>query len=378
METYLVGGAVRDELLGLEVKERDWVITGVTSAYFRGRKFIQVGKKFPVFLHPETKEEYALARKEYKVGEGYHGFRFDTDIKVTIEQDLQRRDLTINSIARAKDGTLIDPYKGLNDLQNKIIRHTSSAFIEDPLRVLRVARFAAYLYHLGFSIDPATMQLLKRIVVSEELQTISPERIWLETKKALVTQSPLVYFEVLDQCGALEQLMPQFAAPKWRPFRAKLLADDQGTLSDVANLIASAFLGDASAAQKFCKHFALSNKITENVFLAVTHFSAVQQICRVQRSGVLPAQPFLQFLQQIDYRRRFERARVLIKTIQTLLWVHSDTTVAIEQALQVVYEMSEQIDLRALSRQYRSREIQKQFQIQVLRTMLDSAFFFDS
>ncbi|MFQ3304104.1 MAG: tRNA nucleotidyltransferase (CCA-adding enzyme) [Candidatus Paceibacteria bacterium] len=210
-KTYLVGGAVRDYLLGLTVHERDYVVVGSTPEALVALGYTQVGKDFPVFLHPTSKEEYALARTERKSGQGYKGFQVHATPDVTLEDDLLRRDLTINAIAQASDGQFIDPYGGQRDIQAKLIRHVSEAFSEDPLRVLRAARFAAHLNHLGFSIATETKALLVTITHSGELATLAKERIWQETHKALHSQSPWVYFEVLEACGALQELMPSVA-----------------------------------------------------------------------------------------------------------------------------------------------------------------------
>ena len=209
MKTYLVGGAVRDKLLGYPFTERDWVVVGASPEELLTQGFQQVGSDFPVFLHPETKEEYALARTERKSGVGYKGFQFYTDPSVTLEQDLSRRDLTINAIAEDSDGNLIDPYKGQQDLNDKILRHVSDAFAEDPLRVLRVARFAARYQHLGFNIAEETMALMSQISASGELEYLTPERIWVETEKALKERSPRTYIETLRQCHALKALFPE-------------------------------------------------------------------------------------------------------------------------------------------------------------------------
>lgn len=209
--TYLVGGAVRDTLLGLAIHERDYVVVGSTPKALLALGYTQVGKDFPVFLHPQSKEEYALARTERKAGQGYTGFQVHATSQVTLEEDLLRRDLTINAIAQAPDGQLIDPHGGEQDIQAKLLRHVSQAFSEDPLRVLRTARFAAHLHHLGFSIASQTKALLVDITRSGELTTLAKERMWQETHKALNSKSPWVYFEVLEACGALQVLMPTLA-----------------------------------------------------------------------------------------------------------------------------------------------------------------------
>ncbi len=211
---YLVGGAVRDRLLNLPVTERDWVIVGATPDLLLSQGYQQVGKDFPVFLHPKTKEEYALARTERKSGKGYTGFICDFDKNITLEQDLIRRDLTINAIAMDDQGEFIDPYHGLDDIHQKVLRHISLAFREDPLRVLRVARFAARYHHLGFQIAPETLSLMQEITHSGEIACLTAERIWKETEKALSTQSPQVYFERLADCSALAILFPKLVLTK--------------------------------------------------------------------------------------------------------------------------------------------------------------------
>lgn len=224
MKIYLVGGAVRDALLNLPVTERDWVVVGATPAQLLALGYQQVGKDFPVFLHPVNHEEYALARTERKSGNGYTGFVCHAAPDVTLEEDLLRRDLTINAIARAEDGTLIDPFLGQYDLQQRILRHVSPAFQEDPLRVLRVARFAARFAHLGFQIAEETLALMQHMTRTGELAYLTPERVWKETEKALASRSPHVYFQVLRDCGALAVLFPEIdnlygvpAPAQWHP-----------------------------------------------------------------------------------------------------------------------------------------------------------------
>lgn len=209
MKTYLVGGAVRDRLLGLPVRERDWVVTGATPEDMTRRGFRPVGREFPVFLHPETGEEYALARTERKSGRGYHGFVFHAAPDVPLEADLRRRDLTINAIAEAEDGSLIDPFGGRADLDRRLLRHVSPAFVEDPLRVLRVARFAARFAGLGFRVAGETLALMRELSASGELEQLTPERVFEETRKALASDAPQVFFRVLRDCGALAVLFPE-------------------------------------------------------------------------------------------------------------------------------------------------------------------------
>ena len=206
MRIYQVGGAVRDELLGVAVKDRDWVVVGASPEQMTELGYREVGRDFPVFIHPDTGEEYALARTERKTGPGYRGFVFNASEQVTLEQDLQRRDLTINAIAKDEDDNLIDPFDGRGDLERRLIRHVSAAFVEDPLRVLRTARFAA---QFGFTIAAETRALLQEISATHELETLAPERVWTETEKALQTAQPARFFETLRECGALARLFPE-------------------------------------------------------------------------------------------------------------------------------------------------------------------------
>jgi tRNA nucleotidyltransferase (CCA-adding enzyme) len=221
MNTYLVGGAVRDELLEYPVCERDWVVVGSTPEEMIAAGFTQVGKDFPVFLHPVSKDEYALARTERKRGHGYTGFTVHCAPDITLEEDLRRRDLTINAMAKMPDGELVDPYGGLADLNARVLRHVSDAFLEDPLRVLRTARFAARYAHLGFTVALETLSLMRDIVMQDELAHLPAERIWVEMERALGERSPAVFIEVLRDCGALEALLPEVAALFGVPQRAE-------------------------------------------------------------------------------------------------------------------------------------------------------------
>ena len=221
---YLVGGAVRDRLLGRAVGERDWVVVGATPAELTAQGYTAVGKDFPVFLHPQSKEEYALARQERKVAPGYHGFTTVFSPDVTLAEDLKRRDLTINAMAEDASGHIVDPYGGQRDLAARLLRHVSDAFVEDPVRVLRVARFAARLNDAGFRIAPETEALMARMTGSGEIAALTPERVWRETARALLEPHPEVFFEILLKCGALGVLMPELAAlhgvpqpAKWHP-----------------------------------------------------------------------------------------------------------------------------------------------------------------
>lgn len=224
MEIYLVGGAIRDRLLGLPIKEKDYVVVGTTPEQMLKKGFRLVGKDFPVFLHPDTHEEYALARTERKIGRGYKGFMCYAAPDVTLEDDLKRRDLTINAIAQTIEGKIIDPYHGQEDLAKKILRHVSPAFVEDPVRILRVARFMARLAPLGFSIAAETMILMQTMVRQGEVDALVPERVWQEFQRALTEPAPQEFIKTLRQCGALKILFPEIDQlfgvpnpPKWHP-----------------------------------------------------------------------------------------------------------------------------------------------------------------
>ncbi|USD32967.1 MULTISPECIES: multifunctional CCA addition/repair protein [Vibrio] len=224
MQIFLVGGAVRDKLLNIEVYDQDWVVVGASPQELLAQGFIAVGKDFPVFLHPKTKQEYALARTERKTGSGYKGFDCYFAPDVTLEEDLYRRDLTINAMAENEQGLIVDPYGGQQDLNDRILRHVSDAFTEDPLRVLRIARFAAKLHYLGFTIAADTQKLMTQIVESGELEHLTAERVWQEWQKSLSTQDPQVFLSVLRDCGALKIVLPEldrlFGVPQpeqWHP-----------------------------------------------------------------------------------------------------------------------------------------------------------------
>lgn len=256
LEVYLVGGAVRDRLLGLSVHERDYVVVGASADDLLRRGFQQVGRDFPVFLHPRTKDEYALARTERKTAPGYRGFSVHAEPSVTLEQDLRRRDLTINALAEDASGAIIDPYGGLADLDRRVLRHVSAAFTEDPVRILRVARFAARLDPLGFRVAPETMELMSAMVAAGEVDALVPERVWQEMSKGLMEQRPSIFFEVLRRCGALERLLPEldrlWGVPQpahWHPeidtgVHAMLVLDMSARLSDALEVRFAALCHD--------------------------------------------------------------------------------------------------------------------------------------
>ena len=260
MEIYLVGGAVRDEQLGLVVKERDWCVVGATPDDLLSEGFRRVGKDFPVFLHPETNEEYALARTERKTAAGYHGFEFHTSPDVTLEDDLSRRDLTINAMARDGDGNLIDPFDGVSDLEHRLLRHVSDAFSEDPVRILRAAKFKARFASLGFKLADETLALMREMVSSGEADALQPERVWQETEAALAGPDPHIYFQVLRDCGALAVVFPEVDAlfgvpqpPEWHPeidsgLHTMMVLEQAARLSDEIDVRFAALVHDLGKA----------------------------------------------------------------------------------------------------------------------------------
>lgn len=260
MKFYLVGGAVRDEQLGLPVQERDWCVVGATPDELEKLGYKAVGKDFPVFLHPETGEEYALARTERKTAAGYHGFAFNTSPDVTIEDDLKRRDLTINAMARDADGKLVDPCNGLADIESRTLRHVSDAFAEDPVRILRIAKFAARFKSMGFQVADATMRLMQDMVEAGEAGALVPERVWKETEAALAGPDPRVYFETLRACGALAVVFPEidalFGVPqpeKWHPeidcgIHSLMVLEQAALISDAADVRFAALVHDLGKA----------------------------------------------------------------------------------------------------------------------------------
>lgn len=295
-KVYLVGGAVRDKILGLPHKEADYVVVGATPEAMTHEGFTPVGKDFPVFLHPETSEEYALARTERKTSRGHQGFNFYTDPKITLEEDLKRRDLTINAIAEDTDGKLIDPYHGQKDLKAKVLRHVSDAFSEDPLRIFRLARFRAYLGRFDFSIAPETLQLMKTMIKDGAIDELSDERIWQELEKTLKTTHPELFFITLQEVDALKNLLPKLtdqglAALK----RAKKNVDDQ--------VISFAALSFEGPYLKKCP-----NNFADLQNLVATHYQNFNQFKK------LSVDEKLNLLHSLDFLRRPERSENFLAT----------------------------------------------------------------
>lgn len=335
MDIYLVGGAVRDKLLDYPFSERDWVVVGATPEQLLDQGFQPVGKDFPVFLHPKTKEEYALARTERKSGKGYTGFSCYSSPDVTLEEDLIRRDLTINAMAEDAQGNIIDPYHGRDDLKKKILRHVSLAFTEDPLRVIRVARFAARYAHLGFTVASHTLQLMKTITRGGELHTIAAERIWRELERAIMEQAPQQFFKTLSACNALDELMPELV-----PFAET--CSTALTRSAEANQSAAVRFGllfaglDKTATDNLCMRIKAPNEFRALAFLVSQHAATC--------SSALPdAESILTLLESLDCLRRPQR---LLDFTACCQYLFPDSP-ATEQLLQA-NECCKQVDVAAI------------------------------
>jgi len=283
MHIYLVGGAVRDKLLGRPVTDRDWVVVGATPEDMLAAGYRPVGKDFPVFLHGQTKEEYALARTERKTGRGYHGFAFHADPSVTVEQDLERRDLTINAIAQREDGTLVDPFGGVRDIETRTLRHVSAAFAEDPVRLLRVARFAARYAPLGFTVADETMALMRHMVDDGEIDHLVPERVWAETRKALAEPMPSAFLRVLRESGALRVLFPEVEALYGVPQRPEFHPEvDTGVHVELV-LDAAARLAPGDALVGWCA-------LTHDLGKALTPQDVLPRHIMHEQRGIEPVQ----------------------------------------------------------------------------------------
>jgi tRNA nucleotidyltransferase (CCA-adding enzyme) len=317
MEIYLVGGAVRDARLGLPVQERDWVVVGATPQEMLALGYQTVGKDFPVFLHPHSKEEYALARTERKTGHGYTGFETCAEPGITLEQDLLRRDLTINAMAETPEGELIDPYKGMDDLENGVLRHVSPAFSEDPVRVLRTARFAARFAQQGFHVAPDTNALMRNMVKNGEVSHLVAERVWAELVKALDTEQPARFFKVLAGCDALGVLFPELvpagAADDGHGLQGIALPVlEQAVTLSTRTAVRFAALAcdmdnthpeglDDNALASLCDRYRVPNACRELARLAL------QQRQRLQTATGLSAGALLELLNRVDAFRRAER-----------------------------------------------------------------------
>ena len=297
MKIYLVGGAVRDQLLGLPVKERDWVVVGATPQEMRNLGFKKVGRDFPVFLHPKTHEEYALARSERKTGKGYTDFICNADPSVTLEDDLKRRDLTINAIAEDTDGRIIDPYNGCSDLKQHILRHVSPAFAEDPVRILRVARFAARFS--DFKVHPETNKLMQEMLAQGEVDALVSERVWQELSRALGEESPERFFTVLENCQVLQKLFPEIAL-HFTAIKKTLICVVKLSSDVVVRFAAITFNLDKEEIKDFCKRYKLPSAYKE-LSLLVNKLKG--SLAELSKTG----DGLVTMLEQTDAYRRPER-----------------------------------------------------------------------
>ncbi|TMN93555.1 tRNA nucleotidyltransferase [Pseudoalteromonas phenolica] len=317
MKVYLVGGAVRDALLNYPIVEHDYVVVGSTPKQMLALGYTQVGKDFPVFLHPESKDEYALARKERKSGQGYTGFICDFDPTVTLEDDLYRRDLTINAIAQDENGQLVDPYHGQADIKSRILRHVGPAFSEDPLRILRVARFAARYHHLGFILAPETFKLMKEMVSAGELKTLTKERIWLEIEKCLKTGTFHLFLDVLNELNALEDTLP--ILPSWNALNSPLTSqiNNQKEMSNSLHITSTWQICQFCICLQTCKLDNLKD-IEQSLRIPSIFANSLRDYKTLQLllNASLNAEGVLQFFNQIDLWRRPERFSLLLEILK--------------------------------------------------------------
>jgi tRNA nucleotidyltransferase (CCA-adding enzyme) len=343
MKVYAVGGSVRDELLGRPVTDRDWVVVGATPAEMVARGFRPVGTDFPVFLHPETHEEYALARTERKTAPGYRGFAFHASPEVTLEDDLRRRDLTINAIARTEDGTLVDPHGGAEDLRRGILRHVSEAFAEDPVRILRVARFAA---RFGFEVAPETLALMRRMVESGEADHLVPERVWQEIARGLQEPRPARLLGVLRECGALARVLPEIDG---------LAASDGGALV-AARLEASVAFGlpvrfacltvglAPEAVTGLCERINAPGECRDLAGLVARERAAAEG------AGALGAEALLALLERTDAFRRPDRLERLLDVCECDLRARGNTRQVPRNRLRTAREAALAVDAASIAR----------------------------
>lgn len=330
MKIYLVGGAVRDKLLDYPHHEKDWVVVGATPEEMISLGYKPVGKDFPVFLHPDTNEEYALARTERKTAPGYHGFVCHSDPTVTLEEDLQRRDLTINAMAEDDDGALIDPYGGRRDLDARILRHVSPAFTEDPLRILRIARFAARYFHRGYHIAPETLALMRDMVHSGEVDALVTERVWKELQRALSEPNPEQFFFTLQNCGAQSRLMPELDSVTANTWDA--LQRSAAKAAPETTRFSMLFCElDTTAAQSLCDRLKAPNAYRELALLISTRLQALQ--------SVSTASDALNLLNGVDAWRRPERFDEFLRA-GNLLHVPTATTEILRQSFAAASRVS--------------------------------------
>ncbi len=374
MKIYLVGGAIRDKLLGLKVKDRDWVVVGASPEEMIAKGYRPVGRDFPVFLHPDTQEEYALARTERKSGHGYTGFIFHAAPDVSLEEDLIRRDLTINAMAEDHSGTIIDPYGGQQDLQNKVLRHVSPAFEEDPLRVLRVARFAARLAHAGFTIAPETHLLMEKITHDDELKYLTPERVWQETAKALEEPSPEVYFKTLVECHALKSIMPEWfqlleAAPAALSALEYAVTTNESSLIRFACLFPPANTINTKQLKTLYKRMRFPSAYVERALLVNEHYA---ELIAMQKN--LNANSLVSLFEKTDAFRRPER---FIDALTSSYHLAEASGIKLEQKnkqlINALLEQCRSIDAKPIVAQgYKGKEVGVQLKLKRVKCILQN------
>jgi len=341
MKIYLVGGAVRDQLLGFQPKERDWVVVGATPKQMLDLGFRQVGKDFPVFLHPKTQEEYALARIERKIGKGYTGFEFETTPKVTLEEDLKRRDLTINAIAQTDDGTIIDPFDGQKDLKSQVLRHISTSFAEDPVRILRAARFAA---RFNFKIADDTQKLMQQMVKAHEVDALVPERVTKELEKALQEPHPDNFFKVLEKCDALKILFPEININQQQ---LTILLNTAKITPKLALRFAALFSNTpADITLKTCKQYKIANELKDLALLVSKHLIDFKNFTNLQPDKIL------NFFMAADAFRREER-------FYNFLIVCEAATQVSAENIKNCYLATKSIDTKPIIEKYSGVEIKE-------------------
>ena len=360
MKCYQVGGAVRDQLLGLPVNDRDWVVVGAEPDALLAQGYKAVGKAFPVFLHPETQEEYALARREQKTGHGYTGFECFFSPDVTLEEDLLRRDLTINAIAMTAEGELIDPHGGQNDIDNRLLRHVSPAFVEDPLRILRVARFAARFHPLGFRVAPETEAMMKQMVVSGEASHLVEERVWQELRRALAVTHPDVFFSVLIRVGAAQVLFPELVLNSETRFRRTWLhtgrvlrraakCDDSEEVRFAAAMMAWLAGLEKPCAERVCEQLLKRMKVP-SVFADLALLAVRLRASYLATVSAMDAVSLREFLYKSDAKRRRERFLSLLRVFDVLAGYSAESVVT--KTLASAREVLKGIDIQALIKQY--------------------------
>jgi len=324
MDIFLVGGAVRDKLLDFPVYDKDWVVVGSSPAEMEAKGFQAVGQDFPVFIHPETGEEYALARTERKSGKGYTGFNYDASSSITLEEDLLRRDLTINAMAMDDQGVIHDPYNGQSDLKQRILRHVSPAFSEDPLRVLRVARFAARYHHLGFTVAKETLALMTELASTDELEHLTPERVWKELERALTEPSPWIFLELLQQTNAVDKVLPELKQPLTKT----------ESLTFFAQTTQTAQSADSRFACLLAKHSDLDIEGLCERLRTPKVFKELAQQCQhyhqaLSQFDLLTADKKLECIQGLDLIRRPQRLDKLLLCVNALHPESKQTTLTL-------------------------------------------------